>query len=227
MKWPWRNLGTITPWLVSTAAQDSESFCVSLHFNLAIAFLTFGVSSLCSSILPHSSKGGKSNIYTFWNNQQVLGILFVNGSNISSVIWLCSFAFSLLSLLLSWWHREFWNEFVTGVALLRNIEKVGLSESLLGLELGLALNPSSSPSQLLDYVNLTEALYASVLSSDAELMEVMFWPIGITAQVLGTFDSEKWSVGNKSKSFPDRLGFVYFRAMVLKARNASWEYIRI
>lgn len=68
---------------------------------------------------------------------------------------------------------------------------VGLSESLLGLELGLALNPSSNPSQLLDCVNLTEALYASFLSSDAELMEVMFWPIGITAQVLGTFDYEK------------------------------------
>ena len=70
MRWPWRNLGTITPWLVSTAAQDSESFCVSLHFKLAITFLTFAVSSLCSSVLPHSSKGGKSNIYTFWSNQR-------------------------------------------------------------------------------------------------------------------------------------------------------------
>lgn len=67
----------------------------------------------------------------------------VNGSNISSVIWLCSFVFLLLPLLLSWWYREFRNEFLTGVVLLRNKQKVGLSESLLGLELGLALNPKS------------------------------------------------------------------------------------
>lgn len=120
LRWHWWNLGTITPWLVSTAAQHPELFSFSLHLKLIVAFLKYGVSSLSSSVLFRCSKGANlTSIHSQMISSNLRGFFFfLKGlNNISSVFWLCWFLFSPLPLLLSWWYCDYWNEFLTGEAL--------------------------------------------------------------------------------------------------------------
>lgn len=54
-------------------------------------------------------------------------------------------------------------------------------------------------------------------------MDKVLGPKGITAQVLGTSDSENGSVRRKTKKIPDGLEFVHFKALVSKSGNGPWD----
>lgn len=202
MRWHWWNLDTITLWLVSTAAQHPESFCVSLHFKHIVAFLKFGVSSLSDSILFKSSKGAEltsicsqvisSNLRFFFERlkQHFISFLIM----LISLHPFASAAFSMILWILKWVPKSG----CIHVYFLE-AEKAGLPEGPLGLE----LDRCSSNSQLQPLAAMwVWASHSSFLCHFlTSNMKFVFCTTVVSVQVLGTFDSENRSVGITSKIF--------------------------